>query len=144
VPDTLTPEQRSRVMSRVRGRDTKPELELRRAMWAAGLRGWRCHRRDVPGQPDVAFGRSRVAVFVDGAWWHGHPLYYTPGKSGAFWDAKIRRNVERDREVDRALAALGWCVVRLWDFEVIRDPDAAARRVAAALETARATTGRLT
>ena len=136
MPDTFTPEQRSRVMSRVRGKDTKPELALRRAMWAVGLRGWRCHRRDLPGRPDVAFGRARVAVFVDGAWWHGHPRYYTPGKSGDFWDAKIARNVERDRAADAALASLGWRVVRLWDFEVTRDPAGAAERVASAVDEA--------
>jgi DNA mismatch endonuclease (patch repair protein) len=107
-------------------------------MWAVGLRGWRCHRRDLPGRPDVAFGRARVAVFVDGGWWHGHPRYYTPGKSGPFWDAKITRNVERDRESDAALAALGWRVLRLWDFEVRRDPEDAARRVAAVIDGAAA------
>ncbi len=120
-------------MARVRGRDTKPELALRRALWAAGVRGWRCHRRDLPGRPDVAFGRAKLAVFVDGAWWHGHPDYYTPGKSGEFWDSKITRNVERDRRADEELAALGWRVMRMWDFEVVKDADACAARVAASL-----------
>ena len=100
------------------------------------MRGWRCHRKDLPGRPDVAFGRSKVAVFVDGAWWHGHPRYFTPGKSGPFWDAKITRNVERDREADVALSDLGWRVVRLWDFEVMRDAPATADRVAAAVAEA--------
>ncbi|MGI8731365.1 MAG: hypothetical protein ACR2LK_15525 [Solirubrobacteraceae bacterium] len=61
-------------MARVKGRDTGPEVTLRRALYAAGVRGWRCHRKSLPGRPDVAFGPARLAVFVDGAFWHGHPL----------------------------------------------------------------------
>ncbi len=120
-------------MAQVKGRDTKPELMLRQALWTVGLRGWRCHRRTLPGSPDVAFGRARLAVFVDGAWWHGHPSRYTPGKSAPYWDAKIQRNMERDRENDASLEALGWRVLRLWDFEVISNPTQSAHRVAAEL-----------
>jgi len=121
------------MMSAVRARDTRPELLLRRALWSIGLRGWRCHRNTLPGRPDLSFGRFRIAVFVDGAFWHGHPDRFTPGKSGPYWDAKIRRNVERDRENDRDLVELGWTVLRFWDFEVRRDPDGCARRVAEVL-----------
>lgn len=92
MADFLSKETRSRVMARIRSRDTKPELALRRALHAAGVRGWRLHRRDLPGRPDLAFGPARLAVFVDGAFWHGHPDYFTPGKSGAYWDAKMARN----------------------------------------------------
>ncbi|MEX0682297.1 MAG: very short patch repair endonuclease [Gaiellaceae bacterium] len=129
MPDTYSPEVRSRVMARVKGRDTAPELTLRRALYALGLRGWRCHRADLPGKPDLAFGRARLAVFVDGGFWHGHPRKWWPGRSGPYWDAKIARNQERDREADRALGELGWRVVRLWDFEVEADPVAAAEAV---------------
>jgi DNA mismatch endonuclease (patch repair protein) len=118
------------MMARVRNSDTEPELALRRALFGLGLRGWRCHRRDLPGTPDLAFGRARLAVFVDGAFWHGHPSRYRPGQSGAFWDDKIRRNVERDREVDEALERRGWHVLRIWDFELKADAAEAARRVA--------------
>src|SRR3954470_5771021 len=83
--DPLSPEKRSRLMSKVKTRDTAPELTLRKALWAGGVRGWRCHRRDLPGRPDLAFGRLRCAVFVDGAFWHGHPSKFRPGKSGDFW-----------------------------------------------------------
>jgi DNA mismatch endonuclease (patch repair protein) len=72
-------------------------------------------------------------VFVDGAWWHGHPDRFTVGKSGEYWDTKIERNKERDRENDEALRALGWDVKRLWDFEVVGDPTAAAEAIAATL-----------
>lgn len=121
VADTRTPEQRSRIMASVKGKNTGPELALRRALYAAGVRGWRCHYRQAPGTPDIAWPRRRVAVFVDGAFWHGHPSRHRPGRSGSYWDEKIERNVERDRSVDAELKVRGWAVVRVWDFEVKRD-----------------------
>jgi DNA mismatch endonuclease (patch repair protein) len=121
-------------MTRVRTRDTAPELALRRSLWRIGIRGWRLHPRRVYGKPDLAWIGRRVAVFVDGAFWHGHPDYYW-GQSGEFWDAKIERNRARDRRVDEELDAAGWRVLRLWDFEVERDPDECARRVAKAVRS---------
>lgn len=106
---------------------------LRRALHAAGHRGWRCHLKTVPGKPDVAFTRRKVAVFVDGRFWHGHPDYFTPGKSGAYWDAKIARTQERDRLANEALREAGWTVVRFWDFDVEQDVDGCVHRVGAAL-----------
>jgi DNA mismatch endonuclease (patch repair protein) len=132
VADKLTPEQRSALMSRVRTRDTAPEQVLRRALFAAGIRGWRLHLR-LPGRPDMTFRRARLCVFVDGAFWHGHPDYYH-GQSGEFWDRKIARNRERDAAVNRELAELGWNVLRLWDFEVEKDLGECIRRVGTALE----------
>jgi DNA mismatch endonuclease (patch repair protein) len=117
MPDRLTPEMRSRLMSRVKSRDTKPEVALRQALWAAGVRGWRLHAKQVPGRPDVAWIGLRVACFVDGKFWHGHPDHYW-GQSGPFWDKKIARNRARDGRINVELAEQGWRVVRLWDFEV--------------------------
>lgn len=136
MADTYSKETRSRVMARVRARDTSPEVVLRKTLFAAGIRGWRCHKRDLPGCPDLAFSRARLVVFVDGGFWHGHPKKWWPGRSGAYWDAKITRNIARDRQVDEELAALGWCVIRLWDFDVLRDPRAAAQQVLSALTKA--------
>lgn len=133
VPDALSQEARSALMARVRTKDTAPEVALRRAMWAAGLRGWRLHPKKIPGRPDLAWLGQRVAVFVDGAFWHGHPDYYW-GQSGAFWDEKIARNRARDERVNRQLAEAGWTVVRVWDFEVERDIAACVARVAAVLK----------
>ena len=121
MTDFLSKETRSRVMARIRSRDTKPELALRRALWAQGVRGWRVHAGKLPGKPDLAFTRWRVAVFVDGRFWHGHPDFFTPGKSGAYWDAKIARTQERDRLANEALNAAGWHVLRFWDFEIEHD-----------------------
>lgn len=131
MPDHLTLDQRSKLMARVRTRDTAPEVALRRALYAAGIRGWRLHR-PLPGKPDLAFGRARVCVFVDGAFWHGHPDHYR-GQSGPFWDRKIAGNRHRDERVNSQLEALGWTVVRLWDFEVRKDPADCVRIVAKAL-----------
>jgi DNA mismatch endonuclease, patch repair protein len=129
VVDTRTPEQRRRIMAAVRSTDTAPEVRLRRALYAAGVRGWRCHYKGAPGRPDLAWPSLRVAVFVDGAFWHGHPSRHKAGRSGAYWDEKIARNAERDRQADAALEGNGWSVVRVWDFEVARELDAVVERV---------------
>lgn len=124
-------------MARIRSKDTKPERTLRSALFAAGIRGWRCHPKDVPGKPDVAFVKHRVAVFVDGRFWHGHPDYFTFGKSGAYWDEKIARTQERDRLANEALETAGWLVVRFWDFEVEQDLEGCVEEVMAVLQEAR-------
>ena len=137
MADNLTPSQRSHTMRQVRQKDTSPELLLRKTLWFRGIRGWRCHRKDLPGSPDLTFGRGKLAVFVDGAFWHGHPSKYTPGQSGDFWDEKITTNVARDERVDTELLEMGWSVLRLWDFEIEKDPLAAANRVMAELSQLR-------
>lgn len=119
----------SRIMSAVRRVDTRPELALRRALWEAGLRGYRVDARGLPGRPDVVFSRARVAVFVDGAFWHGHRSRYRKGIAGAYWDEKIAGNRLRDRRANYALRRLGWRVLRVWDFEVAKDAVTIARRV---------------
>jgi DNA mismatch endonuclease (patch repair protein) len=122
-------------MSRQRSRDTTPERVLRSLLHRRGLR-YRLHRRPVPGlrrQADLVFAGPRVAVFVDGCFWHSCPDHATSPKSnGAWWAAKLAGNVERDRDTDRRLAEAGWTVVRVWEHE---DPARAAERVAAAVKT---------
>ena len=137
MADLFSPEVRSRVMSRIRSKDTKPELALRRSLHAAGLRGWRYHPKAVPGKPDLAFTRWKIAVFVDGRFWHGHPDYFTPGKSGSYWDAKIARTQERDRLANEALEAQGWTVLRFWDFEVERELPRCVEEIRAVLSDAK-------
>jgi DNA mismatch endonuclease (patch repair protein) len=138
VPDNLTKEQRSKTMSRIRRRDTKPELLLRRAIWAHGQRGYRVDDRRLPGRPDLAWTRKKVAVFIDGAFWHGHPSAFTHGKSGAYWDEKIARNVERDGRADATLRDMGWTVFRFWDFEVRKECERCVAEIEAALIAASA------
>ena len=124
-------------MARVKSRNTGPELLLRRALFAAGVRGWRCNRKDLPGKPDVAFGPARVAVFVDGGFWHGHPSKWWPGRSGDYWDTKIARNMERDAHNNESLAADGWQVLRFWDFELDKHPEDAVKEIQRALASSR-------
>ena len=121
MTDTRTPEQRRRIMAAVKGKNTAPEVALRRALHAAGVRGWRNHYKPAAGTPDLAWPALQVAVFVDGAFWHGHPSRHKPGRSGAYWDEKIAKNIERDRRVDAELEAEGWMVLRVWDFEVRKE-----------------------
>jgi DNA mismatch endonuclease (patch repair protein) len=128
MTDTRTPEQRRRIMAAVKGKNTAPEVALRRALHAAGVRGWRNHYKPAAGTPDLAWPALRVAVFVDGAFWHGHSSRHKPGRSGAYWDEKIAGNVERDRRVDAELKAAGWTVLRVWDFEVRKELAAVVER----------------
>jgi DNA mismatch endonuclease (patch repair protein) len=112
-----------------RGRDTKPELAIRRVVYAAGLR-YRVDARPVKTlnrRADLVFIGARAAVFVDGCFWHGCSEHYTVPRANAdFWAEKVRRNQERDVETSRALEEAGWVVIRVWEHE---DPVSAARRV---------------
>jgi len=122
VTDRLSRERRSWNMSRIRGRDTGPELLVRSALHRAGYR-FRLHRKDLPGRPDVVLPKYRTIVFVHGCFWHRHAgcrLAYTPKSRAAFWNAKFEANVERDRRNARELHRLGWKVVTVWECEADR------------------------
>jgi DNA mismatch endonuclease (patch repair protein) len=110
--DVLTPNQRRTNMRRIRGKDTAPELLLRRGLHAAGLR-FRLHVRDLPGRPDMVFPRHRAAVFVHGCFWHGHncPLFTRRD----FWSAKIAGNRARDSRNRDSLVEEGWRVLTVWE-----------------------------
>jgi DNA mismatch endonuclease (patch repair protein) len=113
---------RSRLMARVRRSGTAPELALRTALRRVGLRCRLDAGSGLPGSPDITFRRSRLAIFVDGCFWHGCPRHGTvPKTNTSFWMAKILRNRQRDRLVDRTLKRLGWKVLRVWEHQVRRD-----------------------
>jgi DNA mismatch endonuclease (patch repair protein) len=133
MTDTRTQEQRSRIMAAVKSKNTSPEIALRSALYAEGIRGWRVHYKGAAGTPDLAWPALRVALFVDGAFWHGHPSRHKPGRSGEYWDKKISRNIERDRTVDSGLERQGWTVIRIWDFEVKRHLPEVVERILHAL-----------
>lgn len=117
MADTLTPEQRKRCMSRVKGIDTKPEVKLRKALWREGLR-YRLGYK-LPGKPDVVFVSARIVVFVDGCFWHGCPIHGSiPETNRMFWEKKIKKNILRDLEVTSELQDIGWTVVRVWTHEL--------------------------
>ncbi|MEQ9244500.1 MAG: very short patch repair endonuclease, partial [Nitratireductor sp.] len=120
MPDVLTEKQRSYCMSQIRGRNTGPEMKLRRVLWRAGLR-YRLASK-LPGRPDIVFPRQKVAIFVDGCFWHACPKHRIMPKSNArFWADKIERTVRRDREVNTRLSDLGWTVLRFWEHDVNTD-----------------------
>lgn len=124
---------RRQMMSRIKGRDTGPELSLRRNVWALGLR-YRLQYRIGRTRPDMVFIGARVAVFVDGCFWHGCPLHSAvPKNNREFWEQKLRRNRERDAENTQWLEAEGWRVLRLWEHEIEASPGDCARRIAAIL-----------
>ena len=117
-------------MRAVRTQDTPPELELRRALFRLGLR-YLVHRRVVGTRPDVVFAGARIAVFVDGCFWHGCPMHYTaPRNNAEFWRTRLEQNRARDQRNDDALRAAGWTVFRFWGCEVAANATLLARRVA--------------
>jgi DNA mismatch endonuclease (patch repair protein) len=127
----------SRTKQRNRATNTQAELALRRALTKHGLR-YRLHARDLPGKPDVVFRRERVVVFCDGDFWHGRGWRtrlrkLEQGSNADYWVQKIRANMLRDRRHTRALGQLGWTVIRVWETNVRRDPDAAVQLIATAV-----------
>jgi DNA mismatch endonuclease, patch repair protein len=117
--DTLTPAQRSKNMSRIRGKDTKPEMIVRRLTHAMGYR-YRLHARELPGRPDLVFRPRRKAIFVHGCFWHRHEgcqFAYTPRSRQQFWSDKFESNVRRDQQALIDLASLGWQVLVIWECQ---------------------------
>ena len=122
MTDILTVQERSVLMGRIRGADTKPELFVRRALHALGYR-FRTHVRGLPGRPDLVFSRRRKAVFVHGCFWHRHGCgkTYTPKARRHFWQTKFTANVERDKRVQEQLACDGWRIFVAWECEIEAD-----------------------
>jgi DNA mismatch endonuclease, patch repair protein len=122
-------------MSRIRSRDTGPEVKLRRLLWRSGLRGYRLHYHLV-GRPDIVFVGKKVAVFVDGCFWHGCPTCgdgRAPSSNTAYWNAKLEKNRARDRKRSEELRQQGWVVIRLWEHEVIKEEQACLERIQSVL-----------
>ena len=120
MTDVMTPEQRSRCMAAIKGKDTKPEVMVRKFLFSKGLR-YRLNNRKLPGSPDIVLKRYKTVIFVDGCFWHGHEgckYFRLPKSNTSFWETKIARNIERDKESTRALKTLGWNVIRIWECEL--------------------------
>ena len=132
--DRLSPQQRHTNMAAIRSKDTKPELIVRRGLWKRGFR-YRLNHKRLPGHPDLVLRKYRTCIFVNGCFWHGHGVTESPVQGSRlmvqgsrcckipktnreFWVAKIRRNKERDRKVQRALAAMGWHCITVWECEL--------------------------
>lgn len=122
MPDTLSPADRSERMSRIRSKDSKPEMVVRRLVHGMGFR-YRLHRKDVPGKPDLVFGSRKKVIFVHGCFWHRHndsacKLARLPKSRLDFWLPKLERNAQRDAENSAHLEALGWDEMVVWECEV--------------------------
>ncbi len=136
VVDSLTPERRSEVMSRIRSTDTKPEMRVRRLAYALGFR-YRLHRKDLPGKPDLVFIGRRKVIFVHGCFWHLHagcPAGRIPKSRTEFWEEKLKRNQQRDETTMRELVAKGWRVLVLWECQ-LKDEKALAGEIFRFLDT---------
>lgn len=132
MADVFDKETRSRIMSSIRSKDTKPELMLRKGIFSCGYR-YRLHYGGC--NSDIAFPRHKVAVFVDGDFWHGYN-WLKRGKvpPKKYWQPKIKRNIERDKKYNKQLKKQGWKVLRFWEFQVKQDPKKCALRVTKELE----------
>ncbi len=120
MADCFTHEERSRVMSRVKGRDTQPEKTVRRLLHAMGYR-FRLHRRDLPGKPDIVLPKYRKVIFIHGCFWHGHTncrRALRPKTNAEFWNKKLDSNIKRDEETQAKLKSLGWDVLVIWQCEM--------------------------
>ncbi|MHA7271193.1 very short patch repair endonuclease [Arthrobacter sp. HLT1-20] len=118
--DVLTPEQRHLVMSHIRSKDTKPEMIVRRLLYAQGYR-YRLHAKDLPGKPDIVFRGRHKVIFVNGCFWHSHSCAdgrHRPQTNADFWEAKRQRTLERDAHAVAALEANGWSVATVWECEL--------------------------
>jgi len=125
--DKLTPEQRHKNMQHIKSHDTKIEILLRRALWKKGIR-YRKNLRSLPGKPDIAITRYKIAIFCDGEFFHGKDwVVLKPrlekGANGEFWINKISRNRERDAEVNKRLLFMGWTVIRFWGTDIKNHTD---------------------
>ncbi len=129
--DTLAPEERSKLMGRIRGKNTRPEMLVRSMLHRAGYR-FSLHRANLPGKPDIVLRKYKTIVFVHGCFWHRHKgckVATTPKSNVEFWKEKFARNVANDRKHRRALRRLGWKVVTVWECE-LRQPDKVLARLA--------------
>ena len=137
MPDIWSADKRSLVMSRVRGRDNEAtELKLLTLLKQNKITGWRRHL-PLPGKPDFAFTKQKVAVFVDGCFWHGCPKCYTrPKTNRKFWDKKREDNMARDKRVNRQLGRQGWKVIRIWQHSLKKSPEACLNRICRKLRPA--------
>lgn len=132
-----TTEKRSKMMSSIRGKNTKPELRFRQELWKKGVR-YRVNSRQLPGRPDVSIKKYRLAIFIDGEFWHGYNWDERKNSiksNREFWIPKIERNMQRDREVNHSLYEMGYTVFRFWSMEIKQDVNQCVRDILVYLDT---------
>ena len=127
MPDIMTPQQRHLCMSHIRSKDTKPEQLVRQALWHKGFR-YRLHVKDLPGKPDIALTKYKIAIFCDSEFFHGKDWEVLKPRlensnNSEYWIKKISRNMERDNEINKQLLFMGWTVIRFWGKDILKDID---------------------
>lgn len=116
-------------MARIRGKNTGPEIKLRKLLWSNGVIGYRIHYA-LPGKPDIVFTKKKLAIFIDGCFWHKCPICFKePETRKEFWMKKIGSNVERDLKITHQLQEDGWTVLRFWEHEIREKPDDAVEKI---------------
>ena len=129
MTDVLTKKQRSYNMSRIRGQNTLPELIVRKILSSNNIRGYRLDSI-ICGKPDIVFTKYKIAIFIDGCFWHKCPICFKmPKQNKKFWSTKINRNAERDNEVNKQLKREGWTVIRLWEHLLIKNTGICYKRI---------------
>ena len=122
MSDVLTKKQRSYNMSRIKSGDTGPEIKLRKLLFKKGIRGYRVHY-NLPGKPDLVFTKIKMAIFIDGCFWHKCPVCFKePATRKDFWLKKITNNTKRDKKINMKLEELGWVVLRFWEHDIRKNP----------------------
>ena len=132
-------EERHRIMSRIRGKDTKPEIILRKYLWNKGIR-YRKYYKNLPGKPDIAITKHKIAIFCDSEFFHGknwdiQRSKIERGSNSDYWIRKISRNIERDKQKDKELQALGWTVMHFWSKDIEKNPDKCFIMICQAIES---------
>lgn len=134
-PPKSTSNQVSKCMKGNKATGTKPELQLRKALWEKGIRGYRLNWKKVPGRPDICFPGKKIAIFVHGCFWHRCPIckMHTPKRNTEYWKLKFKKNIQRDRDNQRQLHALGWQTIIVWECEINKGVNKVAKRIKEAL-----------
>lgn len=122
MSDIVSKEKRSEIMGKIKSKDTKPEIIVRKFLYSHGFR-YRLHMKDLPGKPDIVLQKYRTVIFVQGCFWHGHACKIgsglrRPKSNTSYWNSKISRNITRDRDNQLELSAKGWNVILIWECEV--------------------------
>ena len=128
--DNLKPEQRRLNMQRIKSKDTRAEVILRKALWKKGFR-YRKNWAVLPGKPDIAITKHKSAIFCDGEFFHGKDFdtKKKPETNAEYWEEKIKKNIQRDQVVEADLKGMGWTVIRFWSRDIIKDPDSCVKAV---------------
>ena len=122
--DKITKNQRSAIMSKIRSKNTLPELAVRKALWKEGLR-YKIHDKSITGIPDISNKSKKIAIFIDGCFWHGCPVCYNKPKSNvAYWEKKLEYNKSRRSEVKKKLTGDGWQILEFWECEITNNLEA--------------------